>query len=956
MNAIRIKSSVEAALKVRPGEWRLLGRLAASFFLLFTCLIYGRSIRTALFLKTFGIDYLPEMYLVTYVVLAAASTLYSATVEEFDKKRMLAVTSVLFSVLYFISRPLITFPAYVVFIFVAVEISSILSIIQFWTLADDMYTVREKKRLFPPIMLLGLGFAAAAGIAMKLVVDLMGAENIFILLGVLMFVNYRVIGRVEISGNAKRGSADDPQDVARDSPTLLSRYSKQLMEGFSFIAKNNYMLAFTAMTAAIYLVNGVIEYEFANAAASSFTSLDELTRYFGLVQGAATFLAFLAQMFFTSRVIEALGIPVAVSIYPAAILVALSAMTAKFTLATGTAAKATNDFFLYSIHDTVSSVLLNPIPERLRGKARIFIQGIVRPAAAIVSSLFLIFATRAFSTSTICLFAIGLALLWFIASRVLGRCYLNVLVENLRSEGVDLRKYSVRTLKKLQSKGALQSLVRMLRADDEKTRGFAAHLLFNIGSTDAVAAVAELTADPSPMLRRLALKSIRRLGPDAYTEAVKGLTQDPDRETRVEAIETYARTCPEAAEFIWSMLEVEEDPQVKSALVRVAAGLLWGDPSGRALIKGLLDKFFKSQSASDKVSAATVIAELELKEHAEFLVVLLRDPEPDVVLAAMEALGKLKPDEAVLDLLSLLEDIKYSSAAYETLVKYRGRLIPYLSDRVAAGRQSLGNLAPLISLMGELGGEKLKPSLLELTEDRDESTRLAAFKALYRMQEGIGVRVFSSEEIFRLCKKETRVALETFYLLRRIERERAGAPGGFRAYRVLLKERFSVQKETLLAIMELTGEKEAVSILKESLKSSARKTRDCALEALETLLPAEVRRDFMLVFDDLPIEEKLRLIQKRHHFKKVPIEHYLVESARNGRMIERLCAVYDLGELGEAGYGEILVENASKDDPHLKEAAFLGLSKLGRVASAPFVEALKKESPNIAFLQRFGMI
>lgn len=100
MNHNRLKDFLGRALKVREGEWRPLITMAVMFFLLFTCLIYGRSIRTALFLQTFGIERLPEMYLFTYAILAVVSTAYSALVDRLDKARLLSASSIFFCILF----------------------------------------------------------------------------------------------------------------------------------------------------------------------------------------------------------------------------------------------------------------------------------------------------------------------------------------------------------------------------------------------------------------------------------------------------------------------------------------------------------------------------------------------------------------------------------------------------------------------------------------------------------------------------------------------------------------------------------------------------------------------------------------------------------------------------------------------------------------------------------------
>jgi HEAT repeat protein len=948
MNPLKLKNILQRTLKVKDGEWRLLLTMAAMFFLLFTCLIYGRSIRSSLFLKTFSIESLPMMYLLTYVVLAVVATIYAALVDQFDKKRMLAKISIFFSILFLLSKYLIVFPAFVVFIFVAVEINSILTIIQFWTLCDDNYTGREAKRFFPLIMLFGLATASTAALSIKFVVQIIQAENIFILLSVLMFINYLILHRLK--------TVQRPRKVpgAHDKDLPFRRHFYQIKEGFNYIAGSRFMLAYTAMTMSIYLVNGVIEFEFANTVSQNFLSLNELTQYFGLVQGSATFLAFLTQMFFTSRIIEALGIQLVVLLYPAAIFSVVSVMTFQFGLFTGTLSKITNDLFLYSIHDTVSSVLLNPIPERLRGKARIFIQGIVRPAAAILSSLFLIFAIQSFSTKTICLIALAVVVTWFIASRVLGKKYLDILVENLEENEVDLKKYSLETLSKLQSKDAVESLTGLLNDADEKHRVFAAHLLYNIGNPDTLSATAELVYDPLPQMRTIALRSIKRLKSPNYDAGVLALIKDPDRDVRREAIEAYAETSEGASKYLSGLIETEEDPYIKWTLLRAVARL--GESGGPPASKQFLERLVTSNKVMDKVCAATAIAEMDLKPYGEYLIELLKDKNEEVVKSSIDALGRTIPEEAIPHLIPLLGIEKYSAATYETLLKYKSRLTPHLEACLAEGRFPTPILPPLLSILGDLGDMSAKKTITGYLDNRYERVRLCALKALHRLQEIGKERFLSMEEVLRLSNKEVGAALETIILNRRIELGKY--LGGCRAYRLLLKDRLMVQKEILLTLIRLTGDKDAVTSLKQYLQSKTKKVLDCALETLETLLPSDIRRHFMLVFDERTLDERIRIkiLGKEYSFDYLPVESILMESAANGHTLERLCAIFDLGEMRESRFIHIFLKNKDSDNLDIREAAFLSLSKLDRKELALYMDGLKKNKNDIIMLQRFDLM
>lgn len=933
MKFSNLKNFAGPILKVREDEWRSLLTLTAIFFLLFTCLIYGRSIRTSLFLKTYGIKNLPLMYLLTYVVLAIVSTIYTALVDRFDKARLLTTSSIFFSGLFIVSKFFIVFPPFIIFIFVAVEINSILTIIQFWAFADIKYTGREAKRLFPLIMLFGLFSAAIAGMGMPFVLRIIQVNNIFIFLGILMFMNYLILRRLtsEKSGIIKSKAHYNKHEKG-ESP--LKEYIQQIKEGFVFIAHSKFMLSYTGMTMSLYLVNGVIEYEFANAAGQSFASLTDLTQYFGLVQAGATFLAFLTQLFLTTRVIEAFGIPVVLSFYPVAIFIAISAMTSTFGLITSSLSKVTNDLFLYSIHDTVSSLLLNPIPEKLRGRARIFIQGITRPLAAIISSLYLIYATRELSTRTICMTALTVIVVWFYASRKIANKYLGILVDNLKEGDIDLKKYSMQTLSKLQSQDMIESLSGILHHKDQDDKSnstpllnriFSAQLLYNIGSSKSLSSLTCLINDSCPQLKVFGLKAIRSLKSNKYVNEVIESINHPSPDIRMEAIDTYKEISEAPANCLTNLMEKEDDPAIKGALIK-ALVKLGGPAKENSSIKIFLDMLISSKKDKNGICASNIIAEMKLLSYGSYLTGLLKNKNEKVIDAAIKALGSISFDGAIPCLVPFLSDGRFSIASYEALLKYRHRVIPYFKTYLLKSKGSVESFSLIISLLGELGDENAGRIVANYIKDSNEKIRLTALNALYKLQNTSKKTYLSKQEVFQQCKDEIEETLKTIYLQYRLEKEKP--KGGCKAYRLLLRERFNIQKEILLILIRLARKEEVLTTLNKSLRSRSKKTLDYALEALETLLPYNIRRHFMLIFEELPLHEKTKTISNEYGFDSPSIESILVDSAKRGSMMERLCSIYDLGEIKNPKFINIFTQHKDFHNQNIREAALLGISRL----------------------------
>jgi HEAT repeat protein len=354
----------------------------------------------------------------------------------------------------------------------------------------------------------------------------------------------------------------------------------------------------------------------------------------------------------------------------------------------------------------------------------------------------------------------------------------------------------------------------------------------------------------------------------------------------------------------------------------------------------------------DKVCAATAIAEMDLKPYSGYLIRLLKDENEEVVKSSITALGRTVPGEAMPHLIALLDTEKYSRAAYDTLLKYKSRLIPHLNACLPDGRFPASVLPPLLSILGDLGDPSAKKIITGYLDNSDERVRLGALKALHRLQDVCKVRLLSMEEVLSLSYKEVLDALKTVNLDRRIKLEKP--PGGCMAYSLMLKERLMVQKEILLTLIKLAGDRDAVAALRQSLQSTTKKVLDCALEALETVLPSNIRKYFMMVFDVRTFNEKV--LGKKYSFNNIPVETILMESAAKGRTLERLCSIFDLGEMRENRFIHIFLKNKDSDNPDIREAVFLALSKLDRKGLAPYMDRLKKNKGDNVMLRRFGLV
>jgi ATP:ADP antiporter, AAA family len=254
--------------------------------------------------------------------------------------------------------------------FIWVGIFSLSVIAQFWSLANDIYSEDQGKRLFP---LIGIGATLGSPIGSKLASVLFGtgiaAQNILHISAILLVVSmllYWILQKRFILGTRRKAE----QAEAKLSST----------NGFTLLFRSRYLLLIAALLLLLNIVNTTGEFilgskvvNAAGNAAAADPTLDKkafIGSFYGSFFFIVNIVAFLLQAFVVSRIVKYFDIAGVVLMLP---LIALGAYT---TIALGagialirwmkTAENATD----YSVMNTARAMLWLPTSreEKYKGK------------------------------------------------------------------------------------------------------------------------------------------------------------------------------------------------------------------------------------------------------------------------------------------------------------------------------------------------------------------------------------------------------------------------------------------------------------------------------------------------------------------------------------------------------------------------------------------------------------
>src|SRR5258705_47356 len=257
-----------------------------------------------------------------------------------------------------------------------------LVVIQFWTLAHDRFHAREAKRLFGIIGAGGTLANVIFGLLVSRYARRIGAPNLLWLMVVqlaacalLARAGARLISTAPLIG-ARR---------TRRTVPVLSR------AGLAFLGNRHLMLVAAAAAVSAAAVT-VVDFQFKLAAAAVLPQ-NELAGYFGRFYGICGGIALAVQIWITGRLLERHGILAALLPLPAGLALGsgFSAALPNPGLFVVSLAKGSDTIFRYTINDASMQLLYVPVQPSVRGRAKAFIDGILKPTAIALTGVVLLF-------------------------------------------------------------------------------------------------------------------------------------------------------------------------------------------------------------------------------------------------------------------------------------------------------------------------------------------------------------------------------------------------------------------------------------------------------------------------------------------------------------------------------------------------------------------------------------
>ncbi len=906
----------------------------------------GRTVRDTLFLAHADLAALPWMYVASAVAVTMTGLWYSSVAAEFRRDRVAIGTAALFAVVFagfqfweHTHHPWV-YPA----LYVVVEVMGALVLVQFWSLANDLFHAREAKRLY--------GIIGAGGTLANIFIGLLCAK-ISLWFGssaLIAFTALLLVGAAFAAGSA--GAAGRQRLFAR---AAAGRKTATRRGGFSKVAESSHLKMVALLAGLTFITVTLVDYDFKVIARQVFGK-DELAAFFGYFSAGVGVLALGLQLFGTSRLLSTAGVVASLAVLPLSLGIGSALFLAFPVLWAASLMKGADTLFRYSVNDATTQILYLPVPASSRVSAKAFIDGVVKPLAIGLAGVGLALYRSATDASPFALGWISVAtcVAWLLVVAALRGQYIRSLQQTLRNQKLDLESVRHRVLDSATS----GVLLNALQSEDPKDVLNALGLIPHLDDVEVDNRVEALLNHAMPAIRTAALEYYARRQTMRYANAIFKHFEDPEPSVRAAAIDAFCAIGKDKAVKNVEQFLLDRDPRVRSAAV---VGMIrYGGLDGVLAAAGALKQLIAHQDSAMREHSARVLGAIGVRNFYQPVLSLMADPDVKVRRAAIMAAGALKSPEFVIPLIYRTQHAETLQDAVSALSAYGPSIVPTLGKVLANPLEIAAIRRAIARVLGRLGSREAVELICRHLDDRDETLRNRLYRALARAVKGRETVLTDRAPVEAALEAELRRAYLALLQAEVLNLTHGPGPdtprSGLEAAQALLasglQEKVLLAEKrmfSLLSVLYPDSDMEQISAsIFDADAADAPRRRANAVELLDNLLGRELKKKVLPLLEDLPRDARLQLLAGLFDFPTKNALDTLHDLCRDESGWVRACAMWCLAQKPEADITELLAASVTDSQPVVREIALVLLEKASPDRAVVVAEKyLTDEAPSV---------
>jgi len=431
-------------------SWLGLRRAELGVFLLATFALFSISASNVLFnnfaettfLKRFGIHFLPTLILVNAIVTVVVMSLVGRLLHRLPGEVVLRRTLLFCALAAGLARLAVPLDFSLLYplVYVMKTQFELLLTFLFWNLANQVFSTRQSKRMFPLMVPGGIVGGILGSLATPLVARIGSLDNILWAYFALLLIAALLVGRAaRAATGVEDGDAAGKQKVKPKSSVLAA-----IREALPVMRASGLVRGLVLLTLVPNMVVPLLNYQVSFAVDMTYANEASMLHFYSVYRGVQFSLALLLS-FFAGRIYRRFGLSGGLLVHPCNYLVIFAAFMLQFDILTAVYAGISSGVIRRAIQTPARAALVGLFPNEQRVLLMPFLRGVVVRIGALVGAVFVLvcqsgyFAVCRFPLhpQNLAPFGFAFALVWLFVAWRMKQQYPEMVLELLGWKGRD---------------------------------------------------------------------------------------------------------------------------------------------------------------------------------------------------------------------------------------------------------------------------------------------------------------------------------------------------------------------------------------------------------------------------------------------------------------------------------------------------------------------------------------
>ena len=848
---------------IREGEAGRAFLMFSYIFMVIAALLILKPVRNSLFLTAFGPEQLPYAFIAIAIFSAAATILYSKLTERLRLNRLIGASMMFFIVVFllawFILHINLRSGWFIYFFYIIAGIFGIFSASQFWLIANQIFNVREAKRLFG---FLGSGAIMGGifgGYLTNYIAPVIGSANMILICVALIGLCYVVLNVIwRIHTYRYQGQGQESSKIRQAS----------LKKPLELIVNSKHLLYIAGMIAVCGITANLVDYQFNAVASAKISDPDELTAFFGFWFSNISIVSLLIQLLLTGIILKKFGVGSTLFFLPAAVALGAAAILIAPAIWAAVLIKVGEGSFKQSINKSGMELLALPIPAGIKDKTKTFIDVFVDNLATGIAGILLIVLTIVLKVEVqyISLIIIGLVGLQFIQIRLVKKEYINSFRLAIEKRLIDLTDPKIN----INDASVAHIFRRVFEGGNDRQILYVMKLMEGLPHQDFMKYFKPLIKHSNNEVKAQMFRmSSAGVEPD-FTEEAYEMVSHRDPEVQIEAMDYLVRCSSDPAAALELFLK-SADMKISAAAMKCAAKEYRRNKKNIDIVAYFKDVFsenrytgsdFEQRIAFDCCQAEVIGIALE-QELYPFLFDLFKHQSTEVTVSAIESAGKTQALVFIPVLLKSLEMRQTKLAARNALAAYGDIIIDKIGPLLGDDKQSADIRVNIAKILGKIESPKSLILLQDNLHAADMKIRYEIIKAMNKLKnrtlsikpnDNIIEKILIEEfENYNLLSAIYRAHNNSYYMSDKVIPESIKARKlKYNVYKLLkkaIKERIDVNLERIFRLLALKYSPKDIYNAYLAVVGDKPDSRANALEFIENILDTQFKRNLVPIIE-----------------------------------------------------------------------------------------------------------